>query len=112
MPARGATKDKPEKKKEKKSTKDKDAEKASDNVVVCKDYLGCRWDVSTSGTIGIYQAYDADGNATDFADLHGKIVYVKYDKGAMLQKKGSDEEDEGATNSRKKVSPHFLQRNH
>ena len=110
MPARGATKEKPEKKKEKKTTKDKE-EKASDNVVVCKDYLGCRWDVNPSGTIGIYQAYDADGNAIEFADLHGKIMYVKYDKGAMLQKKGSDEEDEGA-NSRKKVSPHFLQRNH
>jgi hypothetical protein len=100
MPPRGGTsKDKPQKEKAAKKV-------ATDEVkiVVNKDYLGQRWDISPAGNIGVYQAADDDGNAIDFAEIIGKILAVKHDKSAMIQKKDGDEEDPDKPNARKKVT--------
>jgi hypothetical protein len=101
MPARGAGANKD------KASKGKAAKKSSDDtkVAVNKDYLGQHWDVNIAGNVGIYQSMDADGNATDFSEIVGEIMSVKYDKTATLQKKDDEDDDDGKANSRKKVTP-------
>ena len=82
-PEKAKKKDKPEKavsnRRPEKAKKAKAVTAGDFEPLTCKDFLGCRWEVTENGQIGIWQPAD-EGERSKLSTLPGKISSVAYDK--------------------------------